>query len=133
MYCGFRSRGRLRGKRGLWLLGNNIRFAALAVAIVVLALIGSLQRMADRWPPGSESWSPSMRLRHQMAARNCDAARAVGLAPARRGEPGYYPRHDEDNDGIACEPWSGLPRRRNLPVQGGGDPYWIRIPQRIER
>jgi hypothetical protein len=35
-------------------------------------------------------------------------ARMVGLAPARRGQPGYYPQHDRDKDGIACEPW---PRR----------------------
>ena len=40
--------------------------------------------------------------------RNCDAARAAGVAPLRRGEPGYAPHLDRDNDGIACEP----PRRR---------------------
>lgn len=55
------------------------------------------------------SWSPDLKRRHQLAAANCDAARAVGLAPSRRGEPGYYPWHDADNDGIACEP---LPRYR---------------------
>lgn len=43
--------------------------------------------------------------RHLLAAPNCDAARAVGLAPARRGQPGYYASHDADDDGIACEPW----------------------------
>lgn len=43
--------------------------------------------------------------RHLLAAPNCDAARAVGLAPARRGEAGYYAAHDADGDGIACEPW----------------------------
>ncbi|TIS94845.1 excalibur calcium-binding domain-containing protein [Mesorhizobium sp.] len=46
--------------------------------------------------------------RHLLAAPSCDAARAVGLAPARRGRPGYWSKHDADNDGIACEPW---PRR----------------------
>lgn len=54
-------------------------------------------------------WPLSVTLRHIAAAPNCDAARRVGLAPARAGQPGYYPRHDADNDGIACEPW---PRRR---------------------
>jgi hypothetical protein len=53
-------------------------------------------------------WPVEATLKHWGAARNCTAARAVGLAPALRGEPGYYPRHDADNDGIACEPW---PRR----------------------
>jgi excalibur calcium-binding domain-containing protein len=39
--------------------------------------------------------------------RNCDAARAAGAAPIRRGEPGYAPHLDRDNDGIACEPYKG--------------------------
>ena len=37
--------------------------------------------------------------------RNCAAARAAGAAPIHIGEPGYEPRLDADNDGIACEPW----------------------------
>lgn len=52
-------------------------------------------------------WTTSETARHILAIRNCDAARAVGLAPARRGEPGYYDRHDRDKDGIACEVWRG--------------------------
>ena len=39
------------------------------------------------------------------APRNCAEARARGLAPARRGQPGYAPWLDADNDGIACEPY----------------------------
>ncbi|MGO4722439.1 MULTISPECIES: excalibur calcium-binding domain-containing protein [unclassified Inquilinus] len=39
-----------------------------------------------------------------MAFPNCASARLVGLAPASRGEPGYYSRHDRDDDGVACEP-----------------------------
>jgi hypothetical protein len=35
---------------------------------------------------------------------NCDVARARGIAPMRRGEPGYHRRLDADNNGIACEP-----------------------------
>jgi hypothetical protein len=53
------------------------------------------------------AWPPSVMARHLAAARNCASARAVGLAPARRGEPGYWWHLDADNDGIACEPWSG--------------------------
>ncbi|MBB1035694.1 excalibur calcium-binding domain-containing protein, partial [Dietzia sp. CQ4] len=34
---------------------------------------------------------------------NCDAARAAGAAPIMRGEPGYAPKLDRDNDGVACE------------------------------
>lgn len=34
---------------------------------------------------------------------NCDAARAAGEAPVRRGDPGYGPHLDADNDGVGCE------------------------------
>jgi endonuclease YncB( thermonuclease family) len=39
--------------------------------------------------------------------RNCAAARAAGMAPLYRGQPGYRPEMDGDNDGIACEPYRG--------------------------
>jgi hypothetical protein len=39
--------------------------------------------------------------------RNCDAARAAGAAPVRRGDPGYGPHLDRDNDGVGCEPYRG--------------------------
>lgn len=35
--------------------------------------------------------------------RNCAQARAAGAAPLYRGQPGYGPHMDGDNDGIACE------------------------------
>jgi len=34
---------------------------------------------------------------------NCAAARAAGAAPLYRGDPGYRPALDRDNDGVACE------------------------------
>lgn len=34
---------------------------------------------------------------------NCDAVRAAGAAPIRRGDPGYRSGLDRDNDGIGCE------------------------------
>ena len=49
--------------------------------------------------------SDELAARHLLAVRNCDAARAAGLAPAHRGDAGYYQHHDRDNDGIACEPY----------------------------
>lgn len=39
--------------------------------------------------------------------RNCREARAAGYAPMYRGQPGYRPGMDGDNDGIACEPYRG--------------------------
>ncbi|NAZ84479.1 deoxyribonuclease, partial [Kineococcus sp. R8] len=38
-----------------------------------------------------------------VAYANCAAARAAGAAPLHRGEPGYAPRLDRDDDGTACE------------------------------
>jgi len=58
----------------------------------------------------SSPWPAVTTLKHLLAAPNCSAARAMGLAPAYRGHPGYWPKHDADNDGIACEPW---PQRWN--------------------
>jgi hypothetical protein len=55
-------------------------------------------------------WPPLVLLKHIASSPNCNAARAVGLAPAYKGEPGYWPSHDADSDGIACEPW---PRRQH--------------------
>jgi hypothetical protein len=34
----------------------------------------------------------------------CNEVRAAGLAPLYRGQPGYRPEMDGDDDGIACEP-----------------------------
>ena len=38
--------------------------------------------------------SPWSLLRHLAAFPNCATARLVGLAPARAGQPGYWPTHD---------------------------------------
>lgn len=53
----------------------------------------------------SSPWPITTTLRHWAARPNCDMARLFGLAPSKRGQPGYYPWHDRDNDGIACEVW----------------------------
>jgi hypothetical protein len=53
-------------------------------------------------------WHPLQVLKHIAAFPNCSAARAVGVAPSYRGQPGYWSKLDVDNDGISCEIW---PRR----------------------
>jgi hypothetical protein len=35
--------------------------------------------------------------------KNCAEARAAGVAPLHKGDPGYRPELDRDHDGIACE------------------------------
>ena len=39
--------------------------------------------------------------------RSCAEARAAGVAPIYRGQPGYAPHLDRDGDGIACESYRG--------------------------
>lgn len=41
------------------------------------------------------------------AFANCAEARAAGAAPVHRGDPGYGPHLDRDNDGVGCEPYRG--------------------------
>ena len=38
---------------------------------------------------------------------DCSEARAAGVAPMFRGDPGYAPHLDRDGDGVACEPYLG--------------------------
>lgn len=62
-----------------------------------------------RGPKASSSSSSSTRSssrstpRQQGAYANCTAAREAGASNIRRGEPGYGPHLDRDNDGIGCE------------------------------
>jgi Excalibur calcium-binding domain len=78
------------------------RMARLAGATALIAVGAMVLYFAfTQFSP----WSAMLMLRHIASSPNCDAARAVGLAPAIRGQPGYWPSHDADQDGKACEPW----------------------------
>ncbi|WP_280239742.1 excalibur calcium-binding domain-containing protein [Nocardia abscessus] len=35
--------------------------------------------------------------------KNCTEVRNAGKAPLLRGQPGYAPHLDRDDDGVACE------------------------------
>jgi hypothetical protein len=85
-----------RHERAIW-LRKFFRFTKVCVlgmgtAVVIYVLLKS-----------SLAWPPFAALKHIAAFPNCNAARAVGLAPAQRGEPGYWTRHDRDGDGWACD------------------------------
>lgn len=54
----------------------------------------------------SQRSSPA-RSQSSVYYRNCAEARAAGVTPIYRGEPGYGAHMDGDNDGIACEPYRG--------------------------
>lgn len=54
-------------------------------------------------PSPAQRQAPQSNFTPTTAFANCAAARAAGRAPVRRGEPGYGPHLDRDNDGIGCE------------------------------
>lgn len=104
---GVTSPARQQRQRRLWRQRWWFRrhWRSIAVALVIAGVGGY-------WISDVNLRSVSTGVRHMLAAPNCDAARAVGLAPARRGEPGYWPKHDADDDGVACEPIPAWKQRR---------------------
>ena len=74
-----------------------VRAAAIACAVLIWVSGYVLIMRASPWPQIDT-------LKHMAAFPNCAFARLVGVAPAARGQPGYYEMHDRDRDGIACEP-----------------------------
>jgi hypothetical protein len=75
------------------------QLAPLLAFILTVVGFGYASYLADRFGSWANVWP------HLNAASNCAAVRSYGLAPAPRGAPGYWPWHDRDKDGIACEPW----------------------------
>jgi muconolactone delta-isomerase len=86
--------------RKLWRRAKTVA-VALTLTAAAIAVPLALIKIFSPWPMTTT-------LRHIASAPNCAAARTVDLAPSRKGQPGYWPSHDADFDGIACEPW---PRR----------------------
>jgi hypothetical protein len=85
---------------------ESCRLPALAPKIVE-AIMGGRQpkglRLAEMLGNGPLAWEEQ---RGAWSFSGNSTPCAVGLAPAYRGEPSYYPQHERDRDGIACEPWS---------------------------
>lgn len=64
----------------------------------------AMKKISTGWIVASQpSPSPSPSHPDQVYYKNCVAVRAAGKAPLHRGDPGYRPELDRDNDGIACE------------------------------
>jgi hypothetical protein len=67
--------------------------AAVATGAGAVAATAGFKR--SREPQANDFWS------------GCNDARAAGTAPIYRGEPGYRPEMDGDDDGVACEMHGG--------------------------
>ena len=68
-----------------------------------ISVLAGLVAFVVVWGLASSPWPVTTTLRHIASAPSCYFTRLVGLAPARRGAPGYWQHHDRDGDGIACE------------------------------
>ncbi len=73
-------------------------FAAAVLICLSVSLSATIayQSTANQWPVVSTA-------KHLLAGFDCGFTRWVGLAPARIGNPGYWPSNDADGDGVACE------------------------------
>lgn len=73
------------------------------------ATAAKVRQQQARSQPASHQSAPSPAAPQPAPApaelhfRNCKEARAAGYSHMRRGEPGYSPHLDGDNDGIACD------------------------------
>ena len=97
------------------------RFYRRLTFLAVTAICGSFAL----WYFSTSPWSFVLTLRHLAAFPSCTAAEAVGLAPAHKGQPGYWPKHDADSDGVACEAAD-----LHSPWQKPSGPKWVVPPQR---
>ena len=65
------------------------------------------QRKRDRAAMDQSSYQPQRAFNSGVYYRNCREARAAGVTPIYRGQPGYGAHMDGDGDGVACEPYRG--------------------------
>lgn len=79
------------------LQARNVGLLGLGCALGAGCVLGALSLPA--WQD-----APAPRRVYYM---NCRDALLDGVTGIRRGEPGYRPALDADNDGVACEPYRG--------------------------
>ncbi|MDZ4690040.1 excalibur calcium-binding domain-containing protein [Terricaulis sp.] len=97
----FRRFGRRRVPRAL-------AFALIGVAALSALMLLNGQSGGERQLAKTSDYfapAPSSGRSQSGPYRNCDAARAAGAAPVRRGQAGYGAHLDRDGDGVGCEPY----------------------------
>ncbi|MCF4099785.1 excalibur calcium-binding domain-containing protein [Maritalea mediterranea] len=83
--------------------------------ILIFSMIATVSFFAVSW--FAKGWSPPQTVKHFLAAAGCDAAASAGLFETKRGAPGYWPHHDGNSDGVACE----LTSRPSVGLCSGGN------------
>jgi hypothetical protein len=74
-------------------ISDRLKVISTVILIVLCLYLGLTQ---------FSPWNLPMTLRHLAAGGGCDIAHAVHLAPAYRGQPGYWSYLDPLHKGIAC-------------------------------
>jgi hypothetical protein len=73
-------------------------------ALIIGAIAGMVAVIpAAHADPSTTTPSPAPTTGSNVYYPNCRAACNAGVAPIYRGQPGYRPGLDRDNDGVACE------------------------------
>ena len=108
VFLSLRSTGAVRKARAFYLRPRGAGFPRLRPRLLASWAVAALMSVGIGQFMVTNRWPVDVKIRHLLAAVNCSTARAVGLAPSYRGEPGYHAKLDRDDDGIACEPY---PRR----------------------
>lgn len=80
--------------RGLWAACDTATTTPTTARATVTTLPPTTQRSVTTTTAASNSGA---------YYANCDEARRDGAAPLYRGDPGYRPALDRDDDGVACE------------------------------
>jgi hypothetical protein len=93
-----------RGRR-LWARRPQPPSQSQAGDKIGLYVVGAVLLLTAVGVVSASPWPALITIKHYAASRNCATARSLGLAPASRGKPGYWPHLDADDDGVACEPW----------------------------
>lgn len=76
----------------------------LAGGALTLLVVSQLSGKRDNAGPGILLTDTLDRSAERFFQR-CADARAAGVAPIHRGQPGYRSELDRDGDGVACEPY----------------------------
>lgn len=85
-----------------------LAFALIGAAALAALMLLNGQSEGERQLAKTSNYSAPARSSGPAQSgpyRNCDAARAAGAAPVRRGQAGYGAHLDRDGDGVGCEPY----------------------------
>ncbi len=83
---------------------KGLAWGELVFCFVILTVVVFILK-PDVLTESPQEWTAEMKAKHLSARAGCQQAQALGLTPARRGHPGYWPEWDGDDDGVSCERW----------------------------